>query len=91
MRPAKTPRQWHSGTEPMTARSDLKLRFLLSVIFAPLFLLTTVGFAVWASQATSTSAPSRSTLTAFAVACGVLTLFALVDLWVVIRRRRTEL
>ncbi|WP_457033461.1 DUF6343 family protein [Kitasatospora sp. P5_F3] len=91
MRPTKTPRTWHSGTEPMTARSDLKLRFLLSVIFTPLFALTTAGFAVWAAVADPGASPSPATLTAFAVACGLLTLFAAVDLLVVVRRRRTEL
>jgi hypothetical protein len=91
MRPAKTPRTWKSGTEPATARSDLKLRFLLSVIFTPIFALTTAGFAVWAAHSTSRDAPSQGTLTVFAIACGALTIFALIDLWVVVRRRRTEL
>lgn len=91
MRPAKTPRKWRSGTEPATARSDLKLRFLLSVTFTPFFALLTAGFAYWAAQASSSSAPSQNTLMVFAVACGLLFLFALVDLYVVIRRRRTEL
>lgn len=91
MRPAKTPRQWQSGTEPATARSDLRLRFLLSVTFLPFFALLTVGFAVWAAQSGSGSVPSAGTLTVFAIACGALTLFALVDLFVVVRRRRTEL
>ncbi|GAA0703898.1 hypothetical protein GCM10010193_68610 [Kitasatospora atroaurantiaca] len=91
MRPAKTPRQWHSGTEPATARSDLKLRFLLSVTFTPLFALATAGFAVWAARTTPGSTPRQSTLIGFAVCCGLLTIFALVDLCVVIRRRRTEL
>ncbi|MEE1787306.1 DUF6343 family protein [Streptomyces sp. SP17BM10] len=86
-----TPRRWRSGTEPSTARSDLKLRYLLSLIFTPLFALATVAFAVWASVAPSYGAPSSGTLTGFAVTMGLLTLFAAVDLVVVIRRRRTEL
>jgi hypothetical protein len=91
MRPAKTPRYWRSGTEPATARSDLKLRFLLSVMFLPVFVLMTAGFAAWAAHSTSSDAPSRGTLVVFAACCGVLTLLAAVDLWVVVRRRRTEL
>jgi hypothetical protein len=91
MRPAKTPKRWRSGTEPATARSDLKLRFLLSVLFTPFFVLATVGFAVWAAHAKPSDTPSEGALTVFAVACGLLTVFALIDLWVVIRRRRTEL
>ncbi|GAA2237838.1 MULTISPECIES: DUF6343 family protein [Kitasatospora] len=91
MRPAKTPRQWRSGTEPATARSDLKLRFLLSVTFTPFFAVLTAVFALWAAHTSSAAAPSSGTLTFFAVCCGVLTLLALIDLWVVVRRRRTEL
>ncbi|MER5867214.1 DUF6343 family protein [Kitasatospora sp. NPDC002040] len=91
MRPTKTPRNWRSGTEPMTARSDLKLRLLLSVLFTPLFALATAGFALWAALAGPGDNPGPGTLTAFAVACGLLTLFAAADLLVVLRRRRTEL
>lgn len=91
MRPTKTPRTWQSGTEPMTARSDLKLRFLLSVIFTPLFFLATVGFSLWAALAEPDGSPRPATLVAFAFTCGLLTLFAVADLLVVLRRRRTEL
>ncbi|WP_030243426.1 DUF6343 family protein [Streptomyces sp. NRRL S-350] len=86
-----TPRRWRSGSEPATARSDLKLRYLLSLTFTPLFVLATVGFAVWAAVSPVDGAPSRGTLIGFAIACGLLSLFAIVDLAVVIRRRRTEL
>ncbi|MEU8516281.1 DUF6343 family protein [Kitasatospora sp. NPDC048722] len=86
-----TPRRWRSGTEPSNARSDLKLRYLLSLTFTPLFAISTVVFAVWAANSPSYGAPSSGTLTGFAVAMGLLTLFAVVDLVVVIRRRRTEL
>ncbi|MFJ9770939.1 DUF6343 family protein [Kitasatospora sp. NPDC101157] len=86
-----TPRRWRSGTEPATARSDLRLRYLLSLVFTPLFALGTVGFALWAASTPVDGAPSRGTLTGFAIALGLITLFAVVDLVVVIRRRRTEL
>ncbi|WP_031070706.1 DUF6343 family protein [Streptomyces sp. NRRL WC-3742] len=86
-----TPRRWRSGTEPASARSDLKLRYLLSLTFTPLFALATAGFALWAAASPAFGAPSRGTLIGFAVACGLLTVFAAVDLAVVIRRRRTEL
>ncbi|MDH6136179.1 hypothetical protein P3T37_005598 [Kitasatospora sp. MAA4] len=88
---ATTPRRWRSGTEPRFARSDLKLRFLLSVIFTPFFALITAAFAVFAARANPTSVPSRGTLVGFAIACFVLTVFAAIDLWVVIRRRQVEL
>ncbi len=88
---ATTPRRWRSGTEPATARSDLKLRLLLSLTFTPFFALCTIGFAVFAARADATSVPGQGTLVAFAVACGVLTLFAAVDLYIVLRRRQTEL
>ncbi|MFI6152481.1 DUF6343 family protein [Kitasatospora sp. NPDC051170] len=86
-----TPRRWRSGTEPANARSDLKLRYLLSLTFTPLFALATAGFALWAAASPAYGAPSSGTLTGFAVACGLLTVFAAIDLAVVIRRRRTEL
>lgn len=88
---ATTPGHWRSGTEPATARSDLKLRYLLSLTFTPLFAIATAAFAVWAAFAPENGAPSSGTLTGFAVACGLLTVFAVVDLLVVVRRRRTEL
>lgn len=88
---ATTPRRWRSGTEPRFARSDLKLRFLLSVLFTPFFALVTAAFAFFAAVAKPTSVPSRGTLVGFAIACFVLTVLAAVDLWVVIRRRQVEL
>lgn len=91
MRYATTPRRWRSGTEPATARSALRLRFLLSVIFIPVFALMTAAFAVVAAMAKPTGVPSRGALTGFAVVCFVLTVVAVVDLHVVIRRRRVEL
>lgn len=91
MRHATTPRRWRSGTEPATARSDLRLRFLLSVIFTPVFALMAAAFAVFAALAKPTGVPSRGALIGFAIACFVLTVFAVVDLYVVIRRRRVEL
>lgn len=90
MRPANTPHDWRSGTEPMTARSDLKLRFLLSVLFTPVFALMTVGFAVWSAVNGRGDVPDPASLRTFAVVCGVITLLAAVDLVVVVRRRRTE-
>ncbi|RKE18335.1 DUF6343 family protein [Streptomyces sp. TLI_171] len=91
MRRARTPRIWRSGTEPATARSDLKLRFLLSVLFVPFFALGTAGFAVWSAMSSPHDVPSSGALIVFAVGCGVMTLVAAADLWVVVRRRRTEL
>ncbi|MCX4750625.1 DUF6343 family protein [Kitasatospora sp. NBC_01287] len=91
MRHATTPRRWRSGTEPRFARSDLKLRFLLSLIFIPVFVLMTAAFALFAALAKPTSTPPRDTLIGFAAFCFALTVVACVDLYVVIRRRRVEL
>jgi hypothetical protein len=79
-----------SGTEPVTARSPLGLRLLLSVIYAPLFLAGAALFALWASHSSAHSSPKSGTLNALAITCGVLALLALVDLVVVVRRRRRE-
>ncbi|MFJ8046244.1 DUF6343 family protein [Kitasatospora sp. NPDC096147] len=90
MRRTSTPHEWRSGSEPLTARSDLRLRLLLSVLFTPLFALMTAGFALWSAANGPGDVPSPASLRTFAVVCGVLTLLAAVDLAVVVRRRRTE-
>jgi hypothetical protein len=79
-----------SGTEPVTAQSDLPLRQLLSTIFIPVFAAATVLFAIWAGNSTSGSTPGRPALITLAVVCGVLTLIAFLDLLIIRRRRREE-
>lgn len=79
-----------SGTEPVTARSDLKLRFLLAVTFLPLFAAATVAFSVWAARADDGDRPGPGVLMMLAVFCGLLAAIAAVDLVVVARRRRNE-
>lgn len=79
-----------SGTEPVTARSPLKLRLLLSSVFLPLFVAGTVLFAVWAAGSDAGDSPGRGPLTLIAVVCGVLALTAALDLGVVLRRLRRE-
>lgn len=79
-----------SGTEPRTARSPLGLRLLLSAIYAPLFMAGAALFALWASRSSAGSSPKSGTLDALAITCGVLALLALMDLLVVVRRRRQE-
>ncbi|MFJ4429035.1 DUF6343 family protein [Streptomyces bobili] len=79
-----------SGSEPVTARSDLKLRLLLAVVFTPLFAAATIAFAFWAAGADDGDALGRGVLTILAVVCGLLTVTAAVDLVVVARRRRRE-
>jgi heme/copper-type cytochrome/quinol oxidase subunit 2 len=84
----RLPRWRRTGTEPLTAYSDLRLRLVLSVIFAPLFVAGTVAFAVWAAAAGPDDSPSSAELAWLAVACGVIAVVALVDLVVVVRRIR---
>lgn len=79
-----------TGTEPVTARSPLRLRLLLAGIFLPLFLAGCALFAVWAADAGPGDSPGRGPLTFLAVVCGVLALTALLDLLVVLRRLRRE-
>ncbi len=47
-----------TGTEPVTARSPLRLRLLLASVFLPLFVAGTVLFAVWAAGLTPATAPA---------------------------------
>lgn len=79
-----------TGTEPITARSALGVRLILALLFTPLFLAATAGFAVWAAGAGETDAPSRGSLLTLTVICAALALFAATDLFVVLRRRRRE-
>ncbi|MEU8571466.1 DUF6343 family protein [Streptomyces pathocidini] len=79
-----------TGTEPLTARSPLGLRLVLSVVFTPLFIAGAVGFAIWAARSDPGSVPSSGVLGALAIVCAVLSLLALADLAVVEHRRRHE-
>jgi hypothetical protein len=84
-------RRWErTGTEPVTARSALRLRLLLSVCFVPLFTAAAVLFALWSAYSGAGSSPTSSELAGLAALCGVLTVFSAVDLVVVLRRRRRE-
>ncbi|MFD9968684.1 DUF6343 family protein [Streptomyces sp. NPDC059017] len=75
-----------SGTEPVTARSALTLRLVLSLVAVPVFVAGTVLFAAWAGASGPLDSPAPAVLVALAVACGVLALVAAVDLLVLGRR-----
>lgn len=77
-----------TGTEPITARSALRLRLLLSVLFLPLFVAGTALFWYWATQSGPADVPSGQSLRTLTVICGALAVFAAVDLCVVLMRRR---
>ncbi|GAB2330752.1 DUF6343 family protein [Streptomyces griseoincarnatus] len=79
-----------TGTEPVTARSPLRLRLLLASVFVWLFIAGAVLFAVWAAGADAGDSPGSGPLTFLAVVCGVLALTAALDLRVVLRRLRRE-
>ncbi|MFF7635194.1 hypothetical protein ACFZB9_18865 [Kitasatospora sp. NPDC008050] len=83
-------RRWrHTGTEPRWASSDLTARLVLNRIFAPLFLLGTVVFALLAANVLPAPSADRAFYTGLSVLCAVFTLIAVVDLFV-IRRRMAE-
>ncbi|WP_327420322.1 DUF6343 family protein [Streptomyces sp. NBC_01230] len=77
-----------AGTEPLTARSDLRLRTVLSTAALVIFALATAGFAWWAVSSSRDSSPGSTVLSVLAAVCGVLLLVAVLDL-AVIRRRRS--
>ncbi|MGW5972475.1 DUF6343 family protein [Streptomyces sp. NPDC055186] len=84
-------RRWpRTGTEPVTARSPLRLRLLLAGAFLPLFTAAAVLFGLWAAESGPGDSPGRGALVVLTVVCGVFALSAAVDLWVVIRRLRRE-
>ncbi|WP_181767828.1 DUF6343 family protein [Streptomyces albidus (ex Kaewkla and Franco 2022)] len=79
-----------TGTEPVTARSALRVRMILAVIFAPVFLAATGLFWFWMTQTGAGEVPDAGSLRVLTVICGVLALFSVVDLFVVLRRRKGE-
>ncbi|MER8032626.1 DUF6343 family protein [Streptomyces bauhiniae] len=83
-------RRERTGTEPLTARSPLKLRLVLGVIGLLVFVLGTVLFALWAGAVRQQDVPDPTQLTVLAVICGVLALFAAADLIVVLLRLTHE-
>ncbi|MFC4496035.1 DUF6343 family protein [Streptomyces ovatisporus] len=89
-RSAPAGRRPRSGTEPVTARSALRARLILASIFTPVFVAATALFWYWTTQTGAGEAPSAGSLLTLTIACGLLALFSLVDLLVVLRRRRRE-
>ncbi|MGW1627112.1 DUF6343 family protein [Streptomyces sp. NPDC002172] len=79
-----------SGTEPVTARSPVRLRRLLSGVFLPLFAAAAVLFAVWAARSGAGDSPGRGALFTLAAVCAALAVAAAVDLLVVARGLRRE-
>ncbi|CAL9565311.1 DUF6343 family protein [Streptomyces radiopugnans] len=86
----RIPGRSRTGTEPVTARSPLGLRLLLSVLYTPVFLAGTVFFALWAADSGPGDSPSAGSLRTIAWICAVLTVVGLIDLVVVLVRRRRE-
>ena len=79
-----------SGTEPLTARSDLRLRLALSLLFTPLFALGTGLLWYWTVRAGPDNVPTSDTLLLLTVLCGALTAFAVADLLVIRMRMRRQ-
>ncbi|MFE1310681.1 DUF6343 family protein [Streptomyces sp. NPDC058755] len=79
-----------TGTEPVTARSAVHLRLLLSGVFLPLFAGAAVLFGVWAAHSRPDGSPDRGALLTLASLCAAVTLVAALDLLAVVRRLRRE-
>ncbi|MGC0413674.1 hypothetical protein RKD32_006603 [Streptomyces sp. SAI-195] len=77
-------------SEPVQARSTLRLRLSLSALFLPLFLAGAAFFGVWAAVTASGDSPGRGILVVLVVVCGAFALLAAADLLVVVRRLRSE-
>jgi hypothetical protein len=86
--------QWphlsRTGTEPVTARTALGIRLILAVIFVPVFLAGTALFWFWMTQVGPGDAPGVDSLCTLTVICGGLAVFSVIDLLVVLRRRREQ-
>ena len=82
-------RYWsRTGTEPVTARSAMKVRLILAALFTPVFLAGTALFWFWSTQAGPGDVPGADSLQTLTAICAGLSLFALTDLIIVLRRRR---
>lgn len=86
----RPPGRRRSGTEPVTARSPLRLRLVLSASAVVVFGATTACFAVWPGGIRHAGLPGPTALLVLAVVCGVLALLAALDLVVLLRRIRRE-
>lgn len=83
----RRPRRPRTGTEPVTARSPLRLRMLLSGIFCPVFAAGAVGFSLASRDPGGGSSALYAVLGAV---CAALALIALGDIIVVSRRMRAD-
>ncbi|MCE7083327.1 DUF6343 family protein [Streptomyces sp. ST2-7A] len=83
-------RSERAGTEPVNARSALRLRMRLSVIFIPLFVGLTIIFAVWWGTSEPGDMPGPAELSMLTIGAGLLTVLAIINLIVVLRRIRRE-
>ncbi|MFD8544834.1 DUF6343 family protein [Streptomyces sp. NPDC059649] len=79
-----------SGSEPVTARSPLRLRLVLSAAAVVVFGAGTARFAVWSAASGPQDSPGPTVLLVLAVVCAVLVLVAALDLVVLLRRIRRE-
>ncbi|MCI0386468.1 DUF6343 family protein [Streptomyces sp. CNQ085] len=86
----RIPGRSRTGTEPVTARSPLGLRLLLSIVYIPFFLAGTVFFALWAADSGPDDVPGADSLRTIAWLCAALTVVGVIDLIVVLVRRGRE-
>ncbi|PWI42922.1 DUF6343 family protein [Streptomyces sp. ICBB 8177] len=77
-----------AGSEPVTARSPLRLRSALAAVALVVFAAGTGALAWWSTATTTDGSPNTAELATLAGVCGVIAATALVDLLVVRRRLR---
>lgn len=77
-----------TGSEPLTAYSDLRLRLILSLIFIPLYAVGTLLLTVWWVNAEPGGDISPGAIGWAALICGVVAVIAIVDLVLILRRLR---
>lgn len=80
----------HDGSEAQWARSDLRLRRVLSLWAIPVFAAGSALLAYLASQTTAGAAPPRTVYVVLAAVCFALAVLALIDLQVIKHRIREE-
>ncbi|GAB3667753.1 DUF6343 family protein [Streptomyces sparsus] len=75
-----------TGSEPITARSALRMRLILALVFTPLFVAGAVLFWAWSGNADPQDTPTPDSLRTLAWISTGLAVFAVIDLLVVLRR-----
>jgi hypothetical protein len=90
MHPRSSSRRHPDSTGHVGDRSDLGLQLFLSALFTSLFAAMAVVMALWAARARPGDVLGPGAAIALGALCGLLALFASIDLWTATRNRHRD-